>query len=99
MTLSSILACCFRTGLIRFLSAAPLTNWQIHGTSPCVLRASPLHLQGSRFDKYGGASNLAELNAVLKCSVMVRRLKKEVLTQLPSKRRQQVGRQAEPDAQ
>ena len=43
-----------------------------------------------QYERYGGASNLAELNAVLKNSVMVRRLKKEVLTQLPSKRRQQV---------
>ena len=47
-------------------------------------------VQGNRFDKYGGASNLSELNAMLKNSVMVRRLKREVLTQLPSKRRQQV---------
>ncbi|GAB4813670.1 hypothetical protein N2152v2_000716 [Parachlorella kessleri] len=45
---------------------------------------------GNRFDKYGGACNLGELNALLKGTVMVRRLKNEVLTQLPKKRRQQV---------
>ncbi|KAI7838398.1 hypothetical protein COHA_007802 [Chlorella ohadii] len=48
------------------------------------------YCQGHHFDKYGGASNLGELNAMLKSSVLVRRLKRDVLTQLPSKRRQQV---------
>ncbi|PRW20657.1 SWI SNF-related matrix-associated actin-dependent regulator of chromatin subfamily A 1 isoform X1 [Chlorella sorokiniana] len=48
------------------------------------------YCQGNHFDKYGGASNLGELNAMLKSSVLVRRLKRDVLTQLPSKRRQQV---------
>ena len=37
-----------------------------------------------------GASNLRELNLVLSHTMMVRRLKRDVLTQLPSKRRQQV---------
>lgn len=48
------------------------------------------YCQGNRFDKYGGASNLEELHAVLRGTVMVRRLKSQVLSQLPSKRRQQV---------
>jgi SWI/SNF-related matrix-associated actin-dependent regulator 1 of chromatin subfamily A len=47
--------------------------------------------QGNHFDRYGGASNLAELNCLLRATVMVRRLKRDVLAQLPSKRRQQVG--------
>ena len=38
-----------------------------------------------------GASNLAELNRVLNSTVMVRRLKSEVLDQLPPKRRQHVS--------
>ncbi|KAL0034775.1 hypothetical protein WJX77_006947 [Trebouxia sp. C0004] len=40
--------------------------------------------------QYDGASNLAELNRVLNSTVMVRRLKSEVLDQLPPKRRQHV---------
>ena len=45
---------------------------------------------GNRFDRYGGSQNLDELHAMLRGSVMVRRLKSEVLKQLPKKRRQQV---------
>ena len=37
-----------------------------------------------------GASNLQELNLVLAHTMMIRRLKRDVLTQLPSKRRQKV---------
>jgi len=48
------------------------------------------YCQGNRFDKYGGASNLEELHSVLRGTVMVRRLKSQVLSQLPRKRRQQV---------
>ena len=48
------------------------------------------YCQGNRFDKYGGASNLEELHALLRGTVMVRRLKAQVLSQLPRKRRQQV---------
>lgn len=45
----------------------------------------------SRFGgPFDGASNLEELNRVLTASAMVRRLKRDVLTQLPPKRRQQV---------
>ncbi|KAJ1485867.1 P-loop containing nucleoside triphosphate hydrolase protein [Baffinella frigidus] len=38
----------------------------------------------------GGSSNLEELHLVLQTHAMVRRLKKDVLTQLPAKRRQRV---------
>lgn len=45
----------------------------------------------SRFGgPFDGASNLEELNRVLTASAMIRRLKKDVLTQLPPKRRQQI---------
>jgi len=39
---------------------------------------------------FSGASNLEELQERLRASIMVRRLKKDVLTELPSKRRQVV---------
>ncbi len=39
---------------------------------------------------YGGTSNLRELNAVLKEVVMIRRRKREVLKQLPEKKRQRM---------
>ncbi|KAL0028605.1 hypothetical protein WJX79_005056 [Trebouxia sp. C0005] len=52
------------------------------------------YCQCDRYRPYGGqydvASNLAELNRVLNSTVMVRRLKSEVLDQLPPKRRQHV---------
>lgn len=46
--------------------------------------------RGRTFGLYEGASNLDELNRVLNAAVMVRRLKADVLKQLPPKRRQQV---------
>lgn len=63
------------------------THTLSHTPTPTPLRPPG---QGNRFDKYGGACNLSELNALLKGTVMVRRLKNEVLAQLPKKRRQQV---------
>jgi SWI/SNF-related matrix-associated actin-dependent regulator 1 of chromatin subfamily A len=39
---------------------------------------------------YQGASNCEELHALMKSTIMIRRLKKEVLSELPLKRRQQV---------
>lgn len=36
---------------------------------------------------YDGASNLSELHYLLKNYIMIRRLKKDVLSQLPTKRR------------
>lgn len=38
-----------------------------------------------------GSRNLEELNRLLVGTIMIRRKKKEVLTQLPEKTRQQVG--------
>ncbi|XP_078445437.1 chromatin remodeling factor18 isoform X2 [Wolffia australiana] len=48
------------------------------------------YCQGSLFGLYQGASNHEELHNLMKATVMIRRLKKDVLTELPSKRRQQV---------
>ncbi|KAG0615425.1 hypothetical protein M758_5G040200 [Ceratodon purpureus] len=45
---------------------------------------------GGHFGMYQGSSNLQELHALVKSTVMIRRLKKDVLSELPQKRRQQV---------
>jgi SNF2 family DNA or RNA helicase len=42
------------------------------------------------FGLYQGASNHEELHALMKATVMIRRLKKDVLSKLPVKHRQQV---------
>ncbi|PIA60677.1 hypothetical protein AQUCO_00300294v1 [Aquilegia coerulea] len=55
-----------------------------------------VHEYGKRFCKggifgiYQGASNHEELHNLMKATVMIRRLKKDVLSELPVKRRQQV---------
>ncbi|KAG9147505.1 hypothetical protein Leryth_007313 [Lithospermum erythrorhizon] len=48
------------------------------------------YCKGGVFGTYQGASNLEELHTLMKTTVMIRRLKKDVLTELPMKRRQQV---------
>eukprot|EP00249_Psilotum_nudum_P017769 c26481_g1_i1 orf=136-2202(+) len=45
---------------------------------------------GGFFGVYQGASNCEELHALMKSTVMIRRLKRDVLSQLPLKRRQQI---------
>ncbi|KAL2338865.1 hypothetical protein Fmac_013311 [Flemingia macrophylla] len=48
------------------------------------------YCKGGFFGVYQGASNHEELHNLMKATVMIRRLKKDVLSQLPVKRRQQV---------
>lgn len=48
------------------------------------------YCKGGFFGVYQGASNHEELHNLMKGTVMIRRLKKDVLSQLPVKRRQQV---------
>ncbi|CAL9138479.1 unnamed protein product [Musa acuminata var. zebrina] len=48
------------------------------------------YCKGGIFGLYQGASNHEELHCLMKATVMIRRLKKDVLSQLPVKRRQQV---------
>ncbi|XP_038702118.1 SWI/SNF-related matrix-associated actin-dependent regulator of chromatin subfamily A-like protein 1 isoform X2 [Tripterygium wilfordii] len=48
------------------------------------------YCKGGGFGVYQGASNHEELHNLMKATVMIRRLKKDVLSQLPVKRRQQV---------
>lgn len=48
------------------------------------------YCKGGIFGKYQGASNHEELHALMKKTVMIRRLKKDVLSELPRKCRQQI---------
>ncbi|KAG9459932.1 hypothetical protein H6P81_004440 [Aristolochia fimbriata] len=48
------------------------------------------YCKGGVFGLYHGASNHEELHNLIKATVMIRRLKKDVLKELPEKRRQQV---------
>ncbi|GMY28050.1 SWI/SNF-related matrix-associated actin-dependent regulator of chromatin subfamily A-like protein 1 [Fagus crenata] len=48
------------------------------------------YCKGGIFGIYQGASNHEELHNLMKATVMIRRLKKDVLSELPVKRRQQV---------
>ncbi|CAN6185096.1 unnamed protein product [Urochloa humidicola] len=48
------------------------------------------YCKGGFYGVYQGASNHEELHNLMKATVMIRRLKKDVLSQLPVKRRQQI---------
>lgn len=48
------------------------------------------YCKGGIFGVYQGASNHEELHSLIKATLMIRRLKKDVLSELPQKRRQQV---------
>ncbi|KAL1561377.1 DNA helicase [Salvia divinorum] len=48
------------------------------------------YCKGGVFGIYQGASNHEELHNLMKATLMIRRLKKDVLSELPKKRRQQV---------
>ncbi|XP_049363996.1 uncharacterized protein LOC125828699 [Solanum verrucosum] len=48
------------------------------------------YCKGGIFGVYQGASNHEELHSLIKATVMIRRLKKDVLSELPQKRRQHV---------
>lgn len=66
-----------------------LSNCFLHFLLPIVTNYN-MAMQGF-FGLYQGASNHEELHNLMKATVMIRRLKKDVLTQLPVKRRQQVA--------
>ncbi|XP_050219877.1 uncharacterized protein LOC126670238 isoform X2 [Mercurialis annua] len=48
------------------------------------------YCRGGAFGEYQGASNHDELHNLMKATLMIRRLKRDVLSELPVKRRQQV---------
>lgn len=67
---------------------------QLQALYPAVYRSvheyGERYCKGGVFGKYQGASNHEELHNLMKATVMIRRLKKDVLSELPVKRRQQV---------
>jgi SWI/SNF-related matrix-associated actin-dependent regulator 1 of chromatin subfamily A len=84
-----------------WLSGTPISNRPSEGWVPCKRLAPEIfnnwkqyHVrycnghQGRHGWDVSGASNLPELQDKLRSSVMIRRLKKDVLTELPAKRRQ-----------
>lgn len=56
----------------------------------------PLFIARGVYD-WRSSSNLAELNAVLQKHLLIRRLKKNVLQDLPAKQRQRVPIEVDPD--
>lgn len=67
---------------------------QLHAVRPVLFKTfkefAERYCQGGRFG-YTGCSNAEELNALLNSMVMIRRMKRTVLSQLPAKQRQQVS--------
>ena len=75
--------------LIEFLDPATWGNFWGYAKRYC-----DAHNNGFGWD-FSGASNLEELQDRLRTSILVRRLKKDVLTELPAKRRQVIEFPAE----
>ena len=64
------------------------------GTCYCGVKKHPI-ARGS-WD-WKGSSNLAELNALLQSHLLIRRLKKDVLQDLPAKQRQRIPIEVDPE--
>ena len=75
--------------LIEYLDPVRWTNFFKYANRYC-----DAHNNGFGWD-FTGSSNLEELQDILRTSIMVRRLKKDVLTELPAKRRQVIEFPAE----
>jgi len=72
--------------LAHWLAPAEFTSWKRYGDRYCAPTA--VWTGSGMVTTYTGAANLEELQARARGSFMVRRLKSEVLTELPAKRRQ-----------
>ena len=68
--------------LIHYLDPATWSNFFRYAIRYCAA------YEGSHGWDFSGASNLGELQEKLRSTILVRRLKKDVLTELPAKRRQ-----------
>jgi len=82
---------CYKKGI----KAKPRISAQ-HWDELRAFLPNPNVLQYRILDEYTGASNLDHLNALLKSTVMLRRLKRDVLKELPPKQRQII--EIKPDA-
>jgi SWI/SNF-related matrix-associated actin-dependent regulator 1 of chromatin subfamily A len=78
--------------LVTIVRPDVFTNFRDFGVRYCDPKASRF-THGLDFE---GASNLSELHYLLKSTIMIRRLKKDVLDQLPEKRRQRIRVQGDP---
>lgn len=67
---------------------------QLEALQPAIYRSvheyGKRYCMGGLFGVYQGASNCEELHTLMKSTIMIRRLKKDVLSELPLKRRQQI---------
>ncbi len=72
--------------LMHILRPDVFTNFKEFGIRYCDPKPNPF----SGALDYNGAVNMKELHYILMNSVMIRRLKKDVLTELPPKRRQKI---------
>lgn len=75
--------------LIHYLDPITWNNFFRYALRYCAAN------QGSHGWDFSGASNLNELQEKLRSTIMIRRLKKDVLTELPPKRRQVIELQAD----
>lgn len=95
-----------------YLTGTPIPN-RVEEIWPLVSKLAP-HIfksKGRFLDRYtgayhngfgmvtGGAQNLDELQTLMRANFMIRRLKKDVLKELPAKRRQIIELPASPEAQ
>ena len=70
--------------LLHILRPDLITNFHVYTARYCAPKDTPYGKD------YSGSSCTTELHRILSASIMIRRLKKDVLSELPEKRRQQI---------